>query len=114
MGLFMNTQVGNKLHNVNWQMSFHSIGKKHDSKFDDNVDVNSIQIQYHTEALVGGLQKLSEGGAVDYTRRDAVVEAMVQFITCASLTADYLDVYHMELQLRMKNDTDNSTKETLT
>ena len=57
---------------------------------------------------------LGEGGVVDYMRRDAVVEAIVQFITCASLTADYLAVYHMEWQLRRSNDARTIAKETLT
>ena len=113
--LFKTTPVGNLLlHNVNWLTNFCYIGKKQDSKFYDQVDVNSIRMQHHLEALVGVLQRLSEGGAADYTRRDAVVEAIVQFLTCASLTTDYLDVYRMELQLRRGNDARAVAKETLT
>ena len=88
------THLGNiTLHNFNLRTNFCCTGKKPDLKFHDRGDVNSIRMLHHSEAPIGVMQQLSDCGAADYTRYDAVVEAIVQFLKCAALTVNSLDVY---------------------
>ena len=80
------------LYNFNSRTNFCCTGKKPDLKFHSRSDVNSIRMLHHL-APIGVMQQLSYCGDADYTRYDAVVEAIVQFLKCTALTGDCLDVY---------------------
>ena len=79
-------------------MAFCSVRKKHDPKFYGCVAVNSIRMQHHRDVLIGVMQRLRDYVAVDYTLSDSVVEAIIQFLTCASLTMGCPEVFLIELQ----------------
>ena len=85
-----------------------------DSKLYDQGNVNSIKMRYNPVVLLGVMQQLSNGGAADYTQRDAVVEVVMHCFTYASPAAVCLDVYRVELQLRWSNDARAVRKGTLT
>ena len=77
------------LHNIKGIMKLFI--KKWDSKFYDQVAVSSIQMQRHLEAVMGIMKKLCHHWAVDSTRRDAAVWAIIEFHACASRTTNCLD-----------------------
>ena len=54
-------------------------------------------MQHHIEAPDCVLRRLDECSTDDYTQQHEADKAFVRFVICASRTADYLDVYHMEL-----------------
>ncbi|EMS14096.1 hypothetical protein KM1_052220 [Entamoeba histolytica HM-3:IMSS] len=103
--LFEKLPIGNLLlHYVNWMTNLCYLTDKQRSKFYKEVDISNMRIKNHIQALVEVLQKIkSQQDSNKLIRIDAIVETIIQFITCASLNGKYLDLYRTQLALRKKN-----------